>query len=88
MASKKHLKRDLNYVMGDIIEAALIYQMAHPEADKQKSEEIVDGAIAAFDELNAKINERKVENKGKQLKEVNKEMETKAKSLIEKLNTL
>lgn len=88
MSSKKELKRDLNYVMGDIIEAAYILQHTNPNADREKTEEIVDEAIANFDELNAKINDRKVENRGKHLKEVNKEMEIKAKELINKLNTL
>lgn len=88
MASKRKLKRDLNYVMGDIIEATYIYQLANPKADQAKSEEIVDGAIAAFDELVTKINDKSVEDKGKHLKEVNKEIETKAKTLIDRLNAL
>lgn len=88
MASKKNLKRDLNYVMGDIIEAAYVYQIANPKENTAKSEEIVDEAITAFDGFIAKINDKKVENKGKHLEEVNKEIETKAKSLIEKLNKL
>ena len=50
MASKRLLKRDVNYVMGDIIDAAYIHQMANPE-DASKTEAIVDEAIADFDEL-------------------------------------
>lgn len=88
MASKRKLKRDLNYVMGDIIEAAYIHQMANPKADEKKCEAIVDETITAFDELNAKINDRNVENKGAHLKKVNGEIEAKAKELIEKLNKL
>lgn len=88
MASKKKLKRDLNNVMGDIIESAYIHQIANPKEDAAKSEEIVDEAITAFDELIVKINSKDIEDKGKHLKEVNQEIETKAKSLIEKLNKL
>lgn len=88
MASKKKLKRDLNNVMGDIIESAYIHQIANPKEVAAKSEEIVDEAITAFDELIVKINSKDVEDKGKHLKEVNQEIETKAKSLIEKLNKL
>jgi len=88
MASIKHLKRDLNYVMGDIIEAAYIHQMANPKADPKTIDEIVDEAVATYDEMIVKINDRSQENRGQYLKQVNKELEQKATGLIEKLNTL
>ena len=40
MASKRMLKRDVNYVMGDIIEAAFLHQMINPKEDHSKSEKI------------------------------------------------
>jgi hypothetical protein len=36
MASKRLLKRDVNYVMGDIIEAAYVHQLANPKQDPKK----------------------------------------------------
>ena len=88
MASKRLLKKDVNYVMGDIIDAAYIHQMANPKEDPAKSEAIVDEAIKEYDELITKINNRDVENKQKHFKEVQVELETKAQALIEKLNAL
>ncbi len=88
MASKKLLKKDVNYVMGDIIDAAYIHQMANPKEDPAKSEAIVDEAIKNFDELIEKINRRDVENKKKHFSEINKELQVKASSLVEKLNAL
>lgn len=88
MANKKNLKRDLNYVIGEIIEAVYVYQIANPKEDVQKSEAIIDEAIAAFDAFIVKINDREVENRGKHLKQVNTEIEVKAKELVEKLNAL
>ncbi|WP_121667196.1 hypothetical protein [Mesonia aquimarina] len=88
MASIKHLKRDLNYVMGDIIEAAYIHQMANPKADPKTIDQIVDEAVVTYDEMIVKINDRSQENRGQYLKQVNKELEQKATTLIEKLNTL
>lgn len=82
------LKKDVNYVMGDIIDAAYIHQMANPKEDPAKSEAIVDEAIKEYDELITKINNRDVENKQKHFKEVQVELETKAQALIEKLNAL
>lgn len=88
MASKRLLKRDVNYVMGDIIEAAYVHQLANPEQDPKKTEEIVDEAIKDFDVLLAKINQKKVENKKEHFKAIEKELETKAQDLVGKINQL
>ena len=88
MASKRLLKRDVNYVMGDIIEAAYVHQLANPKQDAKKTEEIVDEAIKGFDELMAKINQKKIENKKQHFKSIEKDLETKAKDLVEKINKL
>ncbi len=88
MASKRLLKRDINYVMGDIIEAAYVHQLANPKQDPKKTEEIVDEAIKNFDELIAKINQKDVENKKQHFKSIEKELETKAQDLVEKINKL
>lgn len=88
MANIRTLKRDLNYVMGDIIEAVYVYQIANPESDPAKTEAIVDEAISSFDEFVVKINDRKVENRAEHLKSVNQEIEERAKKLVEKLNKL
>tara|TARA_R100001369_G_scaffold92561_1_gene138361 strand:- start:21603 stop:21869 length:267 start_codon:yes stop_codon:yes gene_type:complete len=88
MASKRLLKRDVNYVMGDIIEAAYIHQLADPKQDPKKTEAIVDEAIVAFDELIAKINQKNVENKKQHFKGIEKDLETKANALVEKINKL
>ncbi len=88
MASKRLLKRDVNYVMGDIIEAAYIHQLADPKQDPKTTEAIVDEAIVAFDELIAKINQKNVENKKQHFKGIEKDLETKANALVEKINKL
>lgn len=88
MASIRNLKKDLNHTMGDIIEAVYIYQFANPETDPAKTEAIVDEAISSFDEFVVKINDRNVENRAQHLKSVNKEIEERAKQLVEKLNKL
>ena len=86
MASKRLLKRDINYVMGDKIEAAYVHQLANPKQDPKKTEEIVDEAIKDFDDLMSKINEKKVENKAQHFKSIEKELETKAQDLVAKIN--
>ncbi|MFD2516696.1 hypothetical protein [Salinimicrobium flavum] len=88
MANKRTLKRDINYVMGDIIEAAYLHQIANPKEDPAKSEAVVDQAIADFDELIAKMNRKDVENKKQHFKSIEKELEVKATALVEKINAL
>lgn len=88
MASKRLLKKDVNYVFGDIIDAAYIHQMANPKEDPAKSEAIVDEAIKDYDELITRINDRDVENKKKHFNEIQVELENKARALVEKLNSL
>jgi hypothetical protein len=88
MANRRTLKRDMNYVFGDIIEAAYLHQITHPQEDPAKSEEIVDEAISEFDALIGKMNQKDVENKKQHFKGIEKEFEAKARDLVEKINAL
>ncbi|WP_274475978.1 hypothetical protein [Mangrovimonas aestuarii] len=88
MANIKNLKKDINYVLGDIIEAVYLWEYANTDKDTKESEAIIDEAIATFDELIAKVNQNSVENKKAHFKAVNAELETRGKALIEKINKL
>ena len=88
MANRRTLKRDINYIFGDIIEAAYLHQVTQPNEDPAKSEEIVDEAISDFDELIGKMNQKDVDNKKQHFKAIEKELETKARGLVEKINAL
>lgn len=88
MANKRDLKKDINYVLGDIIEAVYVWEYSNPSKDMKKSEAVIDEAIATFDDLIEKVNDRKVENKKAHFKSINQELETKGRALIEKINKL
>ena len=88
MANIRDLKKDLNYIFGDIIEAVYIWELSNPKSDTKNSEAIIDEAITGFDELIAKVNDKSVENRSAHLKAVNKELESKGRELIEKINKL
>lgn len=87
MASIKNLKKDINYVLGDIIAAADLLQDSQPESAKE-AEAIIDDAIATFDYLIAQINNKKVENRKAALVQVEKQLEEKAVALITRVNQL
>lgn len=88
MANIRNLKKDINYVFGDIIEAVYIWELSNPKADSKKSEAIIDDAIAGFDDLIAKVNDKSVEDRKAHLKAINKELESKGRELIDKINKL
>jgi hypothetical protein len=88
MANKRDLKKDINYVLGDIIEAVYVWELSNPDKDTKKSEAIIDEAIDVFDELIEKVNDRSAENKKTHFKSINQELEKKGRALIEKINKL
>lgn len=88
MGNVRDLKKDINYVLGDIIEAVYIWEYANTDKDTKNSEAIIDEAIATFDDLIAKVNDRSVENKKTHFKAINKDLEEKGRALIEKINKL
>lgn len=88
MASIKELKKDINYVLGDIIEAVYIWELTADKKEVEKGDKIIDDTIDHFDRLIAKVNDRTVENRSAHLKAVNKELEEVANQLVEELNKL
>ena len=86
MASIKNLKKDINYVLGDVIEYALDVSIL--KNAPEKGDAIIDEAIETFDALISKVNDNKAENKKAHFKGINEELEVKAKALVEKINGL
>jgi len=88
MANIRDLKKDINFVLGDIIEAVYIWELTNPTKDTKKSQKIIDEAIEVFDDLIVKVNHKDVENKKQHFTGINKELEEKGRGLIEKINSL
>ncbi|WNH09573.1 hypothetical protein [Thalassobellus suaedae] len=88
MANVRDLKKDINYVLGDIIEAVYIWEYANTDKDTKESEAIIDEAIGTFDELIAKVNAKNIDNVKAHYKAINQELEAKGTALIEKINKL
>jgi len=88
MANIRDLKKDINFVLGDIIDAVYVWEVVNPDAEVSKGEAVIDDAIETFDVLIAKVNDRKVENRKKHMKTVRAELEEKATALVERINKL
>lgn len=87
MASIKNLKKDINNVLGDIIESVYIWEYTNTDKETKKSEAIIEEAIEVFDELIVKVN-TKTDNAKAHFKAINAELEAKGNVLIEKINKL
>ena len=88
MANVKNLKKDINYVLGDIIEAVYLFEMSTTGIPTEATNALIDEAIATFDTLITKVNAKNVENKKAHFKQINAELEQAANQLIAKVNEL
>ena len=88
MANIKNLKKDINYVLGDIIEAVYLYEMTTTGKPSAETDALIDEAIAAFDGLISKVNAKNVENKKAHFKQIRKEYEAAANQFVAKINEL
>jgi hypothetical protein len=88
MANVKNLKKDINYVLGDIIEAVYLFEISTTGHPTPETNALIDEAIATFDGLITKVNAKKVENKKAHFKQIGIDLETAANQLVEKINGL
>jgi hypothetical protein len=88
MASIKDLKKDINYVLGDIIEAVYLWEAATNNLDSKEGSALIDQAIEVFDGLIARVNDKKADNRSAHLKSVKNDLEAKATELVTSLNKL
>lgn len=82
MANKRELKKDINYVLGDIIEAVYVWEYTNTDKDTKESQEIIDEAISTFDELIERVNLKNVENKKAHFKAINNDLEAKDRKSV------
>lgn len=88
MANVRTLKKDINFVLGDIIEAVYIWELSTSGKPTDESQAIIDEAIAQFDTLITRVNDKKVENKKVHFKTIYSDLEGTANQLVEKINNL
>jgi hypothetical protein len=51
MASVKNLKKDLNNIIGEIIQNINLWQLENSDVDLKKSEKLIDECFDAFDSI-------------------------------------
>lgn len=88
MANIRDLKKDINFVLGDIIESVYEWEKATDHKDSKEGTAIIDKSIQVFDELMEKVHAKDVGNKKKHFTAIRSSLEEKATELIEDLNQL
>jgi hypothetical protein len=88
MASIKNLKKDIDYVLGDIMDECEFRELSNPDADVQASEAIKQDIFDVFDELTAKIHTKDVDNKKAHFGAIRAELHAKASELLNRVNKL
>ena len=88
MASIKNLKKDINNVLGDIIEQVYVWERKAPKESLEEGEKIIEEAIASFDAFIERIHESGVAEKSKHFNAIKKDLELKANELVDKINIL
>ena len=84
MPSIRDLKKDINFVLGDIIEAVYIWEAGSGNKESEEGTVIIDEAIEVYDNLMNKVNQKKLEDN----KKVKEELETQKNELQKKLKEL
>lgn len=88
MSSVKELKKDISYVLSDIIEECYAWKKQNPNSDAKKAESIINETVQLYNKLLDKVNIKNVEDKKIHFKHINNELEDAANELIEKVKNL
>jgi len=88
MASIRNLKKDLNNIIGEIIQNINSWELENPEKDQKKSEKLIDKCFSVFDSLIEKINQKDISNKKTHFKKISLELTKKAEELVKNFNDL
>lgn len=86
MGSIRNLKKEINYVLGDILDAAEVNLEMLESVTQEQVDAFSNEVFTTYDKLITDIN-KKVENRKTHIKSVRKEFEEKAHSFVEQINS-
>ena len=87
MASIKDLKKEINYVLGDLINLVYLKDLTSEGKVSEDSEKMVDSIYDSYEEFIEKINKSRKEVKRSQvLKTIRKEYQKSVKQIVDKIN--
>ncbi len=88
MASIKALKKEINYVLGELIEAVYEWESETKNLNSEAGNQIIDNCIEVYDELIDLVNDKENPMKKAHFKKVNEYLEKKANEIADQINSL
>ena len=88
MASIKALKKEINYVLGELIEAVYEWESETKNLNSEAGNQIIDNCIEVYDELIDLVNDKENPMKKDNFKKVNEYLEKKANEIVDQINSL
>lgn len=88
MASRKILKKNINYIMGELFAECLLKGMCIPGIDKQKSDELMTEILNTQNEFISRISHTEPGNVKNFYKKLHADFETKINEIIDSMNNL
>lgn len=86
MASRRHLKRDINYVIGDIFTECIIYKELVPGTDKAKADDIMVRLLQVDNEFITRISHTEPGNAKEYYRQLVKEFNEAIALIIDSLS--
>ena len=88
MASRRHLKRDISYVIGDIFTECLIYKELVPGTNKDEAEKLIVDLLRIDNEFITRIIHTEPGNAKKYYSQLVKDFQKSISEVIDKLTKL
>ena len=88
MSSIRLLKKEINNIVGSYIEEVYDWELNHPDADLESTEQLIDKSIALFDDLIEKIHQAKRQGGKEGFKALKEHLSTSIDALQKELTKL
>ena len=85
MANVRNLKKEINYVLGDIIEQIYQWEKQSSNANSEEGTALIDECISLFDELMAMVNQKSAQSPKEHYKAVRVALAEKSAAIETKL---
>ena len=85
MASRRHLKRDINYVIGDSFTECLVYKELVPGTDKDEAEKVIVELLKIDNEFTTRISHTEPGNAKQYYRTLVKDFQASISSVIDQL---
>ena len=88
MSSIRLFKKEINNIVGSYIEEVYDWELNHPDADPESTEQLIDKSIALFDDLIEKIHQAKRQGGKEGFKALKEHLNTSIDALQKELTKL